>query len=153
MVQANALNTLKIDQNSVVQEEDVIESADWLIYGKKSSMKTCKFITNITLISAINVMLFTGPLHLTTNNADHSVLVNIDECFKFALDQREAQLFFDLKLKFDSVLNRYLHNRNSFKATTAEMRLLDVLVNVMIEEDTVEKRLKIKRANALNHNQ
>lgn len=124
VVKANALDSqsLKIHQNSVAQEEDVLESTvDCLIFGKKSSVKGWKFITEITLVSTINAMLFTDPLHVTTNNVDSDALVNIDECFKFALDQREAQLFFDLKLNFNSLLNRYLHDHISFKATAAEM--------------------------------
>lgn len=96
-------------------------------------------------------MLCTGPLHVTTNDSDSDVVLGIDERFEFVLNQREAQLLLDLKLQFNAVFSRYLHNRSSFKVTPAEMQVLNAIVKILIEEDMVEKRIKMKRSNSLSN--
>lgn len=154
VTQTNALQPNQIHQRSVVKKTDLLDESDaaieWLVFGIKSFRKTQKFISEITLVPAINVILLAGQLNMTTN--DSETILTIDDRWKFSLNEEEARLLLHLKLNFDSIFNRYLKNTNTFKATTEEMDIINVFGHVLMLEDNVEKRLKIERANAMNSN-
>lgn len=145
------MQSIKISAFSVAKEEEVVNYAEWLAFGNKYSVKRRTFIKEITLISTIAVILLSDSLKLINGCPnDPDAELEIGECFKIIIDQREAQLLSNLKLKFLSIVDKYLHNHTEFVATTQETAIFNTIINLLSQEETVERRLKSDRGKALN---
>lgn len=130
--------------------------AEWLIHGEKSSASKMTFIRNITLVPSIDVILFAGNINLANQpaaNQHDDTVFKIDEWIQCIVDVTEAELLFLLRSKFASVMSRFLLNHRYFMLTCDEVRVLDTLINVVQQEDMVERNIKFNRAMALNDNQ
>lgn len=157
--------------------------AEWLVHGEKSRISSFSLIKNITIIPAIDVILFTGPINLPIDcisssyeqhveglsdmdcddipqedellndelydelytddrDAENDVALQIDDWICFNLEREEAMLLFQLRQKFASMLSKFLKNSVSFEMTNKEERMLQLLIEIIRDEDHVEKRIK-----------
>lgn len=156
---------------------------EWLVHGEKSRISSFSLIKNITIVPAIDVILFTGPITLPSDcisssyeqqveglsdvdcddipheddllhdvyndglytearDAENDVTLRIDDWICFNLEQQEAQLIFQLRQKFASMLAKFLKNPVTFQMTNKEERMLQLLLEVIQLEDHVEQRIK-----------
>lgn len=85
-----------------MKKTDLLDESDatieWLVFGIKSFRKTQKFISEITLVPAINVILLAGQLNMTTN--DSETILTIDDRWKFSLNEGEVGLSITSKVEF-----------------------------------------------------
>lgn len=157
--------------------------AEWMIHGEKSRIANNSFVRNITIVPAINVALFTGPIILSDSclvstggrtvevssdmdcddipleddidNTDlddqlfgcggedeSETIFNIDDWISFIVDDTEATLLLQLRQKFASMFVKFLRNPIDFQMTNKEQATLKVLLDVLQEEDDIEKYLK-----------
>lgn len=161
--------------------------AEWLIHGEKSRISSFSLIRNITVVPAIDVILFTGPISLppdsvslayvpkvellsdmdcddipdeddilTTDlddglftsdrDAEQDSVLKVDDWISFTLEQEEAKLLFDFRQKFASMFARFAKDSVTFQMTNKEERMLQILIEVIHEEDRIEKCIKAKLA-------
>lgn len=59
---------------------------------------------------------------------DDEMIFTIDDWINFIVDQNEATLLFQLRLKFSSMISRFLRNHFTFQPKNQELRMLAVLV-------------------------
>lgn len=82
--------------------------------------------------------LFTAQVH----DIDSDVTFRIDDWISFILDEKEANLLFHLRAKFASMFSRFLKKSASFEMTNKEERMLNVLIDTIQQEDTIEQSIK-----------
>lgn len=156
--------------------------AEWLVHGEKSRISSFSLIKNITIVPAIDVILFTGPITLPSDcisasyeqhveglsdmdcddipheddllhdgydelyaearDAENDVTLRIDDWICFNLEHEEAQLLFQLRQKFASMLSKFLKNPVTFQMTNKEENMLQLVIEVIGMEDHVEKRIQ-----------
>lgn len=155
--------------------------SEWLIHGDKSRVSNFSLIRNISIISAIEVILFTGPIILPVTKLDycdsealsdmdcddipetefddfddeelftkvereHDAVLQIDDWISFILEREELYLVYGLRQKFGCMLSRFLKDPVSFQMTFKDELIMKTLLEVIEEEDEVEKCLKIKKS-------
>lgn len=81
---------------------------------------------------------------------DDEMIFTIDDWINFIVDQNEATLLFQLRLKFSSMISRFLRNHFTFQPKNQELRMLAVLVTVIQQEDNIEQKIKAIRARIEN---
>lgn len=165
---------------------------EWLIHGDKSCSGRMRFIKNLTIVPAIAVILFAGPIHLPESNlvkqpnvveiesdldcddlviddwdekpeeqddelfsmaqdTDSDTIFKIDDGIKFIVDTDEAQLLLQLRQKFASMFARFVRNPMSFHTTHKEMNMLKVLLDVIHQEDRIERQIEKTRNEQATH--
>lgn len=85
---------------------------------------------------------------LPQNGESGDARFNVDDWITFIVDENEAQLLFKLRVKFASMLSRFLKGHTTFQPKNKETRMLNVLTEVIRREDHIEKKLKAARAKA-----
>lgn len=119
--------------------------SDWLVYSSQSRVSRLSFLRNITVVPAIDVMLFGGTIKMpernilpTEDNGD--TIFRVDDWIRFTVNQKEANLLLQLRMKFSSVLLRFLHNHREFQLENKEIEMLGVLTQIIQQEDNIEQR-------------
>lgn len=123
-------------------------NAKWLIHGEKSRISRFTLIQNISVIPAIDVALFAGPVNLPTSSLNFRNNTNgalyIDDWIYFTMNKIDASLLFQLRQKFASMFVNFLRNPVSFEITNHEAAMLQVLIEVICEEDDIEPFVEAK---------
>lgn len=123
-------------------------NAKWVIHGEKSRNSRFHFIQNISVIPAIDVALFTGPVNLPNTSLrcynKFNAVLNIDDWIYFKTNEKNTSLLFRLRQKFASMFVNFLRNPVSYEMSTDEEAVVKVLIEVLCKEDDIESFVKAK---------
>lgn len=186
------LSSILRDRGSRGQVDRNVLSADaeWLIHGEKCRISHLSLIRNITVVPAIDIALFAGPISLAESalvsgndgkreilsdmdcdvipdeddlyNTDHDdelfayggenneTTLIIDDWISFTIDDNDAKLLFYLRQKFASMFVKFLHDPVTVQITPNDIIVLNVLLEVIRNEDYIEKHIKNKIEAAVN---
>lgn len=113
-------------------------NAEWLIYGEKSQFFRWHLISNITVVPAIDVALFTGPINLPESaltSSDRSESENSSKNTDF------DNTFDMLRLKNDSKNKVFMHD-NDCCGTTLN---IDELISFIIDDTDAKLLLQLRK--------
>lgn len=110
-----------------------------MLYGDRSRIKQITIAKNNSLISDIDVTLFTGPINLPSTNIypmkfnKNHVHFWTDDWINFETTQHDADLLYGLRHKINSVFIKFLRDPNQWCAD--DWQTLQVLYRVLSDEE------------------
>lgn len=133
--------------NGYIDTNVLNAEAEWLVYSSKFRISRLSFLRNITVVPAIDVILFGGTINMPERNIlpakdNGDTIFCIDDWIRIDVNQKEANLLFQLRLKFSSVLLRFLHNHRQFQPENKEIQMLKVLTQIIQQEDNIGQRIR-----------
>lgn len=149
-------NALSIHKHSTLLGESLGDAYDvgahFLVFESKTRGSKMNFLKTVTVISAIQVILFAGKIDLKeidepTNALLHDhphVQLNIDSWVKMLTKKSHSDLLSQLRARFSLIMNEFLINHLSFDFNEKVLNILNTLYMVIQEEDHVERAMKVK---------
>lgn len=114
-------NALSIHKHSTLLGEslgDVYDvGAHFLVFESKTRGSKMNFLKTVTVILAIQVILFAGKIDEPTNTLLHDhphVQLNIDSWVKILTKKSHSDLLSQLRARFSLIMNEFLINHLSF---------------------------------------
>lgn len=120
-----------------------IVGAQWLVYSNKTNNKRFTLIRNNTLVPVIDILLFAGDSKLSdeclrkqcTAMADSTAQFQINEWISINVTEEQGLILLRLRQKIFSLFSRFLASHSSFRPTKDELKVLQVIFNILSQED------------------
>lgn len=136
--------------NREIDEAVFKVGAEWLVYGEKCSISGRTMIRNSSLIPSINLILFckSATMHC---QFDGICILIINDWIKVSLDENDARLILNLQSRFSNLFSTFL-KQMKINDDENSLLVLDTVISI-IEDDAIEKNIKINRSKILSENQ
>ncbi|KAJ6637830.1 3'-5' RNA helicase YTHDC2 [Pseudolycoriella hygida] len=126
--------------------------SEWIVFGEKSRVERLSLVRNNTVVSALTIALFCGPMHIPKQNIisfddsdsenDEADTINtkfiLDDWIYFILSEDAAQMIHRVRLHLSAMFMKTLADLHKKSViSTYDSKIVDVIAAVLEVEDEI----------------